>query len=205
MSRLTWSGPLLVALVAGAALFWWPLSDSPEATHGPSPDTAATPGDTARTEEGGEQYPELTRQQEQAARAVEHQLGEPELSGPVTERPDFVSPMEWRVLKSVAAGKADSDRELTRLVNRIRFAKLREHWDTLKGSDQADRRHAIARQLLEDIPQRVDQQEMDKSQAQQLQQQLLADLISDPEKRRQRAQEEAERIGVTFEMQSSQS
>ncbi|MFP1682957.1 hypothetical protein ACLD0W_10615 [Alloalcanivorax sp. C16-1] len=205
MNRLKWSGVLLVVLVAGAALLRWPLSGSPEATHRPSPDTAASPGGEARTGQDDEHYPELVRQQEQAARAVEHQLGKPELSGPVSERPDFVSPMEWRVLKSVAAGNADSDRELTRLVNRIRFAKLREHWDKLQGGNQADQRHAVARQLLDDIPRRVEQREMDRSQAQQLQQQLLADLISDPEQRRQRAAEEARRIGITFEMRASQS
>lgn len=205
MSRMKWSGLLIVILMAGAAPLWWSVLSSPEATNRPAPDTAATTDDTPQTEAGNEQYPELARQQEQAARAVEHQLGEPELSGPVSERPDFVSPIEWRVLKSVAADNADSDRELTRLINRIRFAKLRERWDKLKGGNHADERHAIARQLLADIPRRVDQQEMDISQAQQLQQQLLADLISDPEKRRQRAAEEAKRIGITFEMRSSQS
>jgi hypothetical protein len=204
MSTLKWSGLLLVILVAGAALLWWPLPGNPEATNRPTPDTADTPGGTPRTEEGDAQYRELAEQQEQAARALQYQLGEPEFRGPIDERPDFVSPMEWRVLKRVAAGKPDSDRELTRLVNRIRFAKLREYWDTLKGSNHVDKRHAIARQLLDDIPRRVDQREMDTSQAQQLQQQLLADLIPDPEKRRQRAAEEAERIGVTFDMQASQ-
>tara|TARA_A100001391_G_scaffold71050_3_gene45401 strand:+ start:6004 stop:6621 length:618 start_codon:yes stop_codon:yes gene_type:complete len=205
MSRLKWSGLAVVVLVAGAAWFWWSPPGSPEAQDSPTDEVAATNGDTAQPEQDSEQYRQLAEQQEQAARAVQGQLGEPEFDGPIKERPDFVSPMEWRVLKSVAAGKADSDRELTRLVNRIRFAKLREHWDELKGSEQADQRHAIARQLLDDIPQRVDQREMDTSQAQQLQQQLLADLISDPEQRRQRAAEEAKRIGITFEMQASQS
>ncbi|EKF72837.1 hypothetical protein A11A3_16722 [Alcanivorax hongdengensis A-11-3] len=196
---------MIVILMAGAALLWWLLPGNPKATNSPAHDIAAIPGDTTQSEEGNEQYRELAQQQEQAARAVEHQLGKPEISGTIDERPDFVSPMEWRVLKSVAAGQPDSDRELTRLVNRLRFAKLREHWDKLKGSDHDQERHAIARQLLDDIPQRVDQQEMDASQAQQLQQQLLADLISDPQKRRQRAAEEARRIGITFEMQSSRS
>ncbi|MEO1902081.1 MAG: hypothetical protein ABGX87_10035 [Alcanivorax sp.] len=205
MSTLKWSGLLLVILVVGAAALWWPLPGAREAANGAAPDTAATPGDAPPAEQGDDPYPELARQQEQAARAVELQLGEPELSGPVSERPDFVSPLEWQVLKSVAAGKADDDRELTRLVNRLRFAKLREHWATLKGSQRVEKRHAIARQLLDDIPRRVDQREMDVSQAQQLQQQLLADLISDPERRRQRAAEEARRIGITFEMQASQS
>ncbi|MBM7334376.1 hypothetical protein [Alloalcanivorax marinus] len=205
MSGLKWSGLLLVALVAGAASFWWLSPGSPEVKGSPTDEVAVTDGDTAQTQQDSEQYRQLAEQQEQAARAVEGQLGEPEFEGPVSERPDFVSPIEWRVLKSVAAGKADSDRELTRLVNRIRFAKLREHWDELRGSGQTDQRHAIARQLLEDIPNRVDQREMDVSQAQQLQQQLLADLISDPERRRQRAAEEARRIGITFEMQASRS
>ena len=205
MSRLKWSGLVVVVVVAGAAWFWWSSPGSPEAQDSPTDEVAATNVDSAQTEQDSEQYRELAEQQEQAARAVQGQLGEPEFDGPIKERPDFVSPMEWRVLKSVAAGEADSDRELTRLVNRIRFAKLREHWDNLQGSSQADQRHAIARQLLDDIPHRVDQQEMDVSQAQQLQQQLLADLISDPEKRRQRAAQEAKRIGITFEMQSSQS
>ena len=205
MSRLKWSGLVVVVVVAGAAWFWWSSPGSPEAQDSPTDEVAATNVDSAQTEQDSEQYRELAEQQEQAARAVQGQLGEAEFDGPIKERPDFVSPMEWRVLKSVAAGEADSDRELTRLVNRIRFAKLREHWDKLQGSNQADQRHAIARQLLDDIPHRVDQQEMDVSQAQQLQQQLLADLISDPEKRRQRAAQEAKRIGITFEMQSSQS
>lgn len=208
MSGLKWSGLLLVALLAGAASFWWWSPGGPEAKDSTTDEVAANAasnGSAALTQQDSEQYRQLAEQQEQAARALEGQLGEPEFDGPISERPDFVSPMEWRVLKSVAAGKADSDRELTRLVNRIRFAKLREHWDELRGSSRTDQRHAIARQLLDDIPNRVDQQEMDVSQAQQLQQQLLADLISDPERRRQRAAEEARRIGITFEMQASQS
>jgi hypothetical protein len=141
--------------------------------------------------------------QAEAANALLQEVGGQPLSGPVTQRPDFVSPLEWQVLQGVARQHAHPERELTRLVNSLRFNKELELWRS--GSIAAGSAAALAleKQLLEEIPARVAQQEMGLAEAQQLQQSLLKDLVPDSEERHQRAEQEASRLGVTFSIKET--
>ena len=123
----------------------------------------------------------------------------------ILERPAYVSPVEWQVLKAVAAMQEDSARELTRLVHHLHFNKQLEQWQaSLSGQDDAigpAQRSQLAMQILDAIPARVTNQELDKGSAHRLQLALLADLVEDPDQRRLWAAEEAQRIGVTFSLE----
>ena len=75
-----------------------------------------------------------------------------------------------------------------------------ELWHSLvKTTPEAQ---ALAELLLTDIPTRVQQQDLDRQQAQQLQQELISILTVDANARQQRITTEAKRIGVTIEFES---
>lgn len=139
--------------------------------------------------------PELVQQQVQAEQAV--QVTAPPASGPVNERPAYVSELEWQVLKGVAAQKAEPERELRRLVANLHFSKQLEQWRQLSGKPDIAQRRALAQALLADIPARVSDAELDNPGALQLQKELLADVVSDPAERVLRAQAEAARLPAT--------
>src|SRR5690554_5882607 len=143
---------------------------------------------------------QLAAEQLAANQAAWAELGEKPYQGPVTERPAFVSSLEWRVLKNVAQQHPNTEQELTRLVNHLRFAKQWDLWHEIDPQDQT-RRSALGEQLLLEIPDRVKNQELDVVHAQQMQESLLMALIPDVTERRQRAAQEAARIGVQFRVE----
>ncbi len=146
---------------------------------------------------------DLVEQQEKAAQQALNQIGKEEFQGELNTRPAFISPMEWQVLESVAARHDDPAQELTRLANRLRFAKLREQWEKIAAQNNPKMQKTLGNQLLNDLPHRIANQEMDKGQAQALQTQILAVIVDDSEERQQRAAQEAQRIGVKFEIHSA--
>lgn len=141
-------------------------------------------------------------QQKVAAAAVLHSSGAKALTGVVAQRPDFVSPLEWEVLQGVARQNDDPGKELTRLVNNLRFSKQEEQWRALAAASTASTdaavRHALAWQLLDDIPARVTDRALDEAGARHLQQELLADVMADPQVRTQRATREAARLKTSL-------
>ncbi|HEX6591329.1 MAG TPA: hypothetical protein VF050_04970 [Moraxellaceae bacterium] len=139
--------------------------------------------------------PELVQQQVQAEQAV--QASAPPATGPVNEKPAYVSELEWQVLKGVAAQKANPEQELRRLVANLHFSKQLEQWRQLAGKPDIAQRRALAQALLADIPARVTDAELDDAGARQLQKELLADLYSDPAERVSREQVEAARLPAT--------
>lgn len=186
-----WAGSaLLLALMGGGLVLGWsgsgdkPLPPPPAPIAAPVVTSVPVPVSAATISAG----------QQAAAKAVVHQLGARQLSGSLTERPDFVSPIEWQALQGVASQSADHDHELTRLVNKLRFSKQLDLWRSLGNSSDVAQRHALATQLLADIPARVGSKEMDFTEAQKLQGQLLDDLINDPQQRKLRAGEESKKL-----------
>lgn len=145
----------------------------------------------------------VKKEQEVASEAVLDTLGDEPLEAPLASRPAFVSRVEWRVFQSVAEQKAQPQQELARLVNSLRFYKLREHWQLLAEEPQNPRRKALAEQLLEEIPRRVANQELSRDQAHRMQLEILEAHIRDASERNRRAAEEAQRIGVTFDINRS--
>ncbi|MQX51856.1 hypothetical protein [Alcanivorax sediminis] len=146
---------------------------------------------------------DLVEQQENAAQQALNEIGREEYQGELNTRPAFISPMEWQVLESIAARHDAPAQELTRLANRLRFAKLREQWDKVAAQNNPQMQKTLGNQLLNDLPHRIANQEMDKGQAQALQIQILAVIVDDSEERLQRAALEAQRIGVQFEIHSA--
>lgn len=107
---------------------------------------------------------------------------------------DYVSDIEWQVLQGVAQQHAEPDKELTRLVNKLRFTKELELWHTMEASAGNTRRTALATRLIHEIPERVASKDMDVFEARKLQEILLEATINDPDVLRQRIDSEARRL-----------
>jgi len=137
---------------------------------------------------------EVQAQQEAAAQEILKQPEVKPIVGNVGEKPAFLSQMEWNMLKGVAQQNANPDKELTRLVNFVRFTKQLELWQALPEQTDAAKRQTLANELLADLPQRLMQEEFDLPAAQKLQAELLNDAVQDPQERQARAVQEARRL-----------
>ena len=118
----------------------------------------------------------------------------------VRERPEYISPAEWLIINAVAERHATPDDELVRLVNLMRFNKQREAF--AKAESDVIRKQ-LAEALLNQIPARVQNQELTKERAQAMQLDMISQLYSDKADIRARAAEEAERIGAGFDVKAS--
>jgi len=118
----------------------------------------------------------------------------------VRERPEYISPAEWLIINAVAERHVTPDDELVRLVNLMRFNKQRE---ALAKTDSDVTRKQLAEALLNQIPARVQNQELTKERAQAMQLDMISQLYSDKADIRARAAEEAERIGAGFDVKAS--
>jgi hypothetical protein len=146
---------------------------------------------------------QIDAQQHDAAAAALQAMNQPPASVPLRQRPAYVSRLEWQILRHVADSHNEPEKELVRMVNFLRFSKQLEWWQhNLHSADRA-LHEQVAEHLLDDIPERVRQQDMSIADAQQLQMTLLTALLSDADLRRQRMQQEAERIGVTFRIRDA--
>ena len=202
--RMIW--PLLLIVLSAGAWFFTHWRSAPDTTLLASPSTSSEPSASQSTTDDISQLDAATveEQQRQAAKAANAMVGVGEYQDEVKSRPDFVSPVEWEILKGVAQQQADSKHALVALVNHLRFAKQQESWENLlQTGANPQQRHALAQQLLQDIPARVEHHDMSRDQAHALQLSLLDDLIADPALRRERAKEEAQRIGVTFSVEKT--
>ncbi|HCT41007.1 MAG TPA: hypothetical protein DF427_07520 [Moraxellaceae bacterium] len=112
----------------------------------------------------------------------------------ITAKPDYVSDIEWQVLQGVAQQHAEPDKELTRLVNKLRFTKELELWHTMEASAGNTRHTALANRLIHEIPERVASKDMDVFEARKLQEILLEATINDPDVLHQRIDSEARRL-----------
>jgi len=119
---------------------------------------------------------------------------------PLTERPEYVSSPEWIIMNGVASRHETPDLELVRLVNLLRFNKQMEALN--KATDDSVR-IKLAEAILRQMPDRVSNKEMSIEKAQSIQLSLINTLYTDPEQVRERAAEEAERIGAQFQIRQS--
>jgi hypothetical protein len=142
----------------------------------------------------------LVAQQAEAAKVIEAQPDMKPIVGPVKERPAYVSFMEWAMLQGVSQQQADPDKELTRMVNFLRFSKQMELLESLaKTPENATKRQVLANQLVSDLPTRVANGEFELKDAQARLMGLLADAVSDPNLRRQREDAEGKRLMIASE------
>ncbi len=94
------------------------------------------------------------------------------VSGTVTQRPDYVSEMEWQVLQNVA--RQNPDVQLTDLVNKMLFIKKKQAW--LDAGENTEQRRQLARQLLDMIPGQLAIEAIDAVTAKEMETKLNAEL-----------------------------
>lgn len=116
------------------------------------------------------------------------------LSGALKERPDYVSAMEWQMLKGVAERHPDPQAELLRLTNFLRYTKLLEKWQDLPSSADAGQRQALAMQLSSELPDRVRNGELETQDALKQATGMLRDAYPDGKARNKAERELAQRI-----------
>lgn len=186
-----------VAVVTMAAA-WWTHSSPPEPGTQAPLGAAPAEGASAQAQAPAPSAFGLTDMvagQTEAAKALARQPAVKPIQGAVTDRPAFVSPMEWMVLKGAVSQHASPERELTRMVNFLRFTKQMELLETLPRTAEAQpRRQALANELLADLPQRLLNDEMPMKDLRETQVALLQDAEIDPTRRQTRAQAEASRL-----------
>lgn len=110
--------------------------------------------------------PAAAAQQTAAANEIKKQPVVKPIVGAIKERPAFVSEMEWEMLKAVSQQHAAPEKELTRMVNFLRFSKQLELWESMPKSEDAAKRQSLANELLEDLPNRVRLGELELADAQ---------------------------------------
>jgi hypothetical protein len=94
------------------------------------------------------------------------------VSGPITQRPDYVSETEWQMFQNVTKNNPDSN--LTNLVNKLLFIKKTKAW--LSAGENTAERRQLARQLLDMIPDQLEIEAIDPKEAKELEAKLTADL-----------------------------
>jgi len=204
-SSKKWMAMLGVGMVAVVAAIWWARhsqeSDrvqdaSPAAAQLAQQDSGAANGSQANGNRANlPPDPMLVAQQAEAAKVIEAQPDMQPIVGPVKERPAYVSVMEWAMLQGVSQQQADPAKELTRMVNFLRFTKQMELWESLaKTPETAAKRQVLATQLVDDLPTRVTNGELELKDAQSKLTAFLADAVSDPNMRRQREEAEDKRL-----------
>ncbi len=138
--------------------------------------------------------------QREAMNELVNTLGEQEYASPIKQRPKFVSPAEWLILRSVAQQHNKPEQEFTRMVNFLWFSKLLE-WFESSEELSTSIHHKLVEHLLLVIPNRVRSGDFDLAEAQRLQSTLVSALEKDTSARRQRLRQESARIGVIMDIQ----
>ena len=196
-SNKKWMAVLCVSMTVVVAAVWW--SRQSQASDRVQDAVPAAAQATAQVEADkmadSPQAAALIAAQAAAAKEIERQPEMKPVVGIVKERPSYVSQMEWAMLQGVAQQQTYPDKELTRMVNFLRFTKQLEAWEGLaKTPDTAAKRQVLAVQLVDDLPTRVTNGELELKDAQSKLKAFLADAVSDPNMRRQREETEGKRL-----------
>jgi hypothetical protein len=182
-----WLAVLAAALGLGAVVYW--QMNAP--TGQTSPALAATTNSAPAPEismarppaEASSDVGVLLAQQAEATRQIEKETTLKPAEGAVNERPSYLSVIEWEMLKGVAQQSDNPTQSLTRLVNSVRFTKQLELWQDMPKDAAPKQRHALAKQLLEELPERLTQGDYDFTGAKRLHDQLLPDAEPDAARR----------------------
>lgn len=197
--------PLLIATAVAAAvgIWWYQQSITPTAVTEVTPTSAVTSAPNMASSMASTASQDLTQTQsvsqmelaqKESAKGIEQEPRIEPIKGTISERPAFMSEMEWNIVKAVAQQQPDPDKALTDLTNKVRFTKQLEVWQDLSATADPAKRKVLANELLEDLPQRVTNEDMDLPGAQKLQGELLLDAEPDVTARTKRAAKEAKRL-----------
>jgi hypothetical protein len=195
------AGGLIAVTAIGAWWFSSSESDSPapatsaasDAGIPPIPPMAASEPAAAEAALPAASVAAIQAEQEAANNEVNKAVIPP-LKGTTSSRPAFLSSMEWDMLRGVADAQANPDESLTKLINTTLFYKQLERWQELQSSQDMATRQALAQRLLDDLPQRVTNDDMPIPDVLKLQVELLVDAEPDPKARASRAKSEAKRL-----------
>lgn len=146
---------------------------------------------------------DINRMQKVANEAAVTEQGLSVVTAPLRSRPDFVSPLEWSVLKQVAASRDNSEQQLVNLVNNLRFNKQVDWWQQNHSIAPPALTDRVASVILESIPARVAAEDLDVGQAQLLQSEIIDAMVIDADQRQTMRQREAQKIGVVFDIQQA--
>lgn len=94
-------------------------------------------------------------------------------------RPSDFSEQEWSALKEAVGSKPDGVKELQRISGFLRYQKGFEQWQTAQQSGDRTQSRAIARQLLDQLPERIKNMEMTMGESLMVCSALLADIEPD--------------------------
>lgn len=140
--------------------------------------------------------PTAAAQQTAAANEIKKQPVVKPIAGEIKERPAFVSEMEWEMLKAVSQQHASPEKELTRMVNFLRFTKQLELWESMPKSEDPAKRQILANELLEDLPNRVRNGELELADAQGKMRALVQDAEANDKDRARRMTAENTRLSA---------
>jgi hypothetical protein len=158
-----------VVMIAGF-LYWYDGND--EKTDQTVPATTSVADNTHEKEiMGAQKTREIMDAQKIAAMAA---VSGKTVSDTVTQRPDYVSEVEWKVLQNVSKQQPDNKKQLTDLVNKLLFNKKRAAW--LSAGENTAQRKQLARQLLDMIPGQLEIEAIDSETAKEMETKLTADL-----------------------------
>ena len=104
-------------------------------------------------------------------------------------RPADFTVEEWSALKAAMAKTPNPKAETERVIKYLRFQRGFEQWQGMQGSADVAQRQALARQLMEQVPERMRQGELTMGEALMLETALWTDLEPNEEVRKQRLEE----------------
>jgi hypothetical protein len=183
-----WLALLAAALCLAAAAYWQmnttsaPVAPAPAASANSIPASDANAATTPP--EPSKDVGVLLAQQAEATREIEKEPAIKPAEGSVSERPSYLSVIEWEMLKGVAQQSDNPTQSLTRLVNSVRYTKQLELWQDMPKDAPFEKRHALAKQLLAELPERLNQGDYDFTGAKRLHDQLLPDAEPDAARRK---------------------
>lgn len=136
---------------------------------------------------------QLQAQQQAVAKVVTDQPLLQPIIGDIQTRPEFVSDVEWGMLQAAAQQQPQPSKELTRLVNTLRFHKMLEAWQNSSSMEHVQRQ-ALAAQLLQEVPEQLKQGNLPETEVRELQVQWVEAVESRADAQEQRLQLERQRI-----------
>jgi hypothetical protein len=196
--RLKLAAPFVISatVAAGFGVWWFQQTSTPTSVTPAAPAVSTAAAEPAVQVAGSASAPmadsptspevieKLAQEQKQTAKSIEDQPQLKPIKGLVSERPSFISEMEWSVFKSVAMQQRDPDKALTALVNKVRFFKQLEVLQDMPATADKAKRQVLAKELLDDLPERLKNGDYDQAGASQLLNQLAADAEPDQIRRK---------------------
>lgn len=175
-SRKPWALAALAAVAAAAAYVWWARGQ-------------------AQNEMAASQHAEQASAQSGAwsarAAAGEEQVAIPKDPVVGDNRPSDITPEAWDALNKALANEPNKEKERNRLVSYLRYQRAVAQWSEMKDSPNVAGRQALARELVEQMPQHMANGEVNAGEANLLLAAIVRDIEPDPAK--QQAWIEAQR------------